>query len=148
MGFESSSARPGIGKLVRTHPAPAGSRSEPRRAPVFLSDTLALLLSGLLLLSSTASAVWDNAVEDISRDEREPVGFRGFTARLENDVFARADRNYTSGVASMLASGDMSGPVETVLLPVPMGLHAAIIKLANPGFWSGAGACPRHATWC
>ncbi len=69
----------------------------------------------------------------------ETVRFRGLTARLENDLFANTDRNYTNGVAFTAVSRDIAGSLRTECLPTPIRLHAELIKFLNPGFWSDAG---------
>lgn len=71
--------------------------------------------------------------------DEETVRFRGLTARLENDLFAGTDRNYTNGVAFMAVSHDIAGELRTECLPTPIRLHAELIKFLNPGFWSDAG---------
>lgn len=68
----------------------------------------------------------------------EVVRFRGGTARLENDLFAGIDQNYTNGVAFTAVSHDIAGKLRTECLPTPVRLHAELIKFLNPGFWSDA----------
>ncbi|MCL4744007.1 MAG: DUF2219 family protein [Burkholderiaceae bacterium] len=76
-------------------------------------------------------------------DASQTVRFRGLTARLENDLFANTDRNYTNGVAFVAASHDIAGVLQMRCLPAPVRLHAELIKFVNPGFWSDPGS-PRH----
>jgi hypothetical protein len=73
----------------------------------------------------------DCVQEDIPR-------FRGGTVRLENDMFAGTDQNYTSGVAVTLVSHDIPGRLRAGCLPAPVRLHARLIQFLNPGFWAGA----------
>lgn len=61
--------------------------------------------------------------------------FRGATARLENDLFANTDQNYTNGVAFTAVSHDITGEVKTACLPAPVRLHAELIRRLNPAFW-------------
>jgi len=68
----------------------------------------------------------------------EVVRFRGGTARLENDLFAGTDQNYTNGVAFTAVSHDIAGKLRTECLPAPARLHAELIKFMNPDFWSDA----------
>lgn len=68
----------------------------------------------------------------------EVIRFRGGTARLENDLFAGTDQNYTNGVVFTAVSHDIVGKLRTECLPTPVRLHAELIKFMNPGFWSDA----------
>ena len=97
---------------------------------------LVLLLHGLCRLPATAQAagVGDLGIGDCGPEEI--VRFRGGTARLENDLFAGTDRNYTNGIALTLVSHDIPGKLRNECLPAPVRLHAQLIKFLNPGFWS------------
>ena len=75
--------------------------------------------------------VEDCAAENIPR-------FRGGTARLENDLFAGIDQNYTSGVGFTLVSHDITGRLRAECLPAPVRLHAQLIQYLNPEFWANA----------
>ncbi len=66
---------------------------------------------------------------------QDTVRFRGGTVRLENDLFANTDQNYTNGVAFTAVSHDIIGPVKPACLPAPIRLHAQLIRYLNPGFW-------------
>ena len=66
------------------------------------------------------------------------------TARLENDLFADTDQNYTNGVAFTAVSHDMVGKLRPECLPAPVRLQAELIRYLNPGFWSDADN-PAHA---
>ena len=66
----------------------------------------------------------------------QPVLFRGFTARIENDLFVDTDRNYTSGVSVTAISEDLGATLEPQCLPWPARLHAALIRRFDPGFSS------------
>lgn len=74
----------------------------------------------------------------------DTIRFRGFTARLENDLFADTDQNYTSGVAFTAVSHDIIGQLKPECLPAPVRLQAELITLLNPGFWADA-ENPAHA---
>lgn len=96
----------------------------------------------LTLFLHMAPAIAQAANEDISRIKGckadEVLRFRGLTARLENDLFADTDQNYTNGVALTAVSHDITGKLRTECLPTPVRLHAELIKFVNPGFWSDA----------
>ncbi|HQR97054.1 MULTISPECIES: lipid A deacylase LpxR family protein [unclassified Polaromonas] len=96
----------------------------------------------LTLFLHMAPAIAQAANEDISRIKGckadEVLRFRGLTARLENDLFADTDQNYTNGVALTAVSHDIAGKLRTECLPTPVRLHAELIKFVNPGFWSDA----------
>jgi hypothetical protein len=69
---------------------------------------------------------------------QEAIKFRGVTARLENDLFADTDQNYTSGVAFTAVSHDIVGKLNPECLPTAVRLHATLITYLDPGFWSDA----------
>ena len=66
------------------------------------------------------------------------IRFRGATARLENDLFADTDQNYTSGVAFTAVSHDIFGKLNLACLPAAVRLHATLISTLDPGFWTDA----------
>ncbi len=70
----------------------------------------------------------------------QSVQWRGATLRLENDLFAGTDRNYTNGVALALVSRDIGGALRPQCLPRPIGWYARFIGWADPGFWRDSGA--------
>lgn len=75
---------------------------------------------------------------------QDAIKFRGLSARLENDLFADTDQNYTSGVAFTAVSHDLVGQLKPECLPAPVRLHAELIRYLNPGFWADADN-PAHA---
>ncbi len=70
----------------------------------------------------------------------ETLRWRGGTLRVENDLFAGTDRNYTNGVALALVSHDIDGRLRTDCLPPPLGLYVRFLDTLNPGFRQRAGA--------
>lgn len=100
---------------------------------------LVFLLSGLYMAPTMAQSVSEDT--SIIRDCKlnEVIKFRGGTARLENDLFTGTDQNYTNGVAFTLVSHDMAGRLRPECLPVPVRLHAELIRFMNPDFWADAG---------
>jgi hypothetical protein len=70
----------------------------------------------------------------------QSLRWRGGTVRLENDLLAGTDRNYTNGVALALVSHDMEGKLRPDCLPRPLGLYTRFLGRVDPGFWSRAGA--------
>lgn len=95
-----------------------------------------LLLAGALGMPAPMQASSAAAGNDCTADE--VIRFRGGTARLENDLFAGTDQNYTNGVALTLVSRDIAGRLRPECLPLPMRLHAQFIKFVNPRFWVDA----------
>ncbi|MDA3806526.1 MAG: lipid A deacylase LpxR family protein [Thiomicrorhabdus sp.] len=100
---------------------------------------LAFLLNGLFLLPVTAQAGSEDASSIRDCKPNEVIKFRGGTVRLENDLFTGTDQNYTNGVAFTLVSNDMAGRIRPECLPMPIRLHAELIKFMNPTFWADAG---------
>jgi len=102
---------------------------------------VALLLTCPTLVPGTA-----HASEPERMNGQEPCAseqtlrWRGGTVRLENDLFAGSDRNYTNGVALAMVSRDIDGRLRPECLPRPLGLYARFIGWANPGFWDDAAA--------
>lgn len=74
----------------------------------------------------------------------DTIRFRGATARLENDLFADTDQNYTSGVAFTAVSHDIFGKLNLACLPAAVRLHATLISNLDPVFWTDADN-PEHA---
>jgi lipid A 3-O-deacylase len=72
------------------------------------------------------------------------VEFRGYTARLENDLFANTDRDYTNGVSLTAISRDIPGGVDPACLPWPLRLQAALIQRLDPAFWQGDSTSPQN----
>jgi len=68
------------------------------------------------------------------RDE-DRLGFRGVTVRLENDIFAGSDQNYTSGITFAAVSHDLVGRLKTECMPAPVRLHAELIKWLDSDYW-------------
>ena len=62
--------------------------------------------------------------------------------RLENDLFAGTDGNYTNGVAMTLVSHDMDDRLRPDCLPQPLGLYTRFLGWVDPGFERGTGAEP------
>lgn len=83
-----------------------------------------------------------NAISRCKSDQM--IKFRGGTARLENDLFANTDQNYTNGVVFTAVSQDMVGKIDPTCLPAPVRLHVELIRFLNPGFWADA-ENPAHA---
>jgi lipid A 3-O-deacylase len=100
----------------------------------------AVLVFGLMMGATGATA--QEAHKDLSNanncQPHEQIKFRGLTARLENDLFADTDQNYTSGVAFTAVSHDIVGQLKPECLPAPVRLQAELITLLNPGFWADA----------
>jgi hypothetical protein len=73
---------------------------------------------------------------------------RGATVRLENDLFAGTDQNYTNGVGVTVISEDIAGRPRIDCLPMSVRLHARLIQLLDPGFWvdTDAAAAVRNVT--
>ena len=70
----------------------------------------------------------------------QTLRWRGGTARLENDLFAGTDSNYTNGVALAVVFHDIEGRLRPECLPRPLGLYTRFLGWVDPGFWHGAGA--------
>src|SRR5574340_1208142 len=98
----------------------------------------ALMLGVMLLPPARAQEVVENARSTGNCGADKEVAFRGGTIRIENDLFANTDHNYTSGVAIMAVSRDITGLLQTDCLPLPVRMHAQLIKSMNPEFWSDA----------
>lgn len=68
-------------------------------------------------------------------DSCPPMGtidYRGFTIRLENDSFAKTDRNYSHGLAFTAESHNIKNYSRTDCLPLALRLHKKIFKLITP----------------
>lgn len=69
----------------------------------------------------------------------QTLRLRGGTLRLENDLFAGTDRNYTNGVALSLISHDIVGRLRTECLPRPVALYARALRGLERSFWQRSG---------
>ena len=100
----------------------------------------AVLVFGLMMgaTSATAQEAHTDPPNANNCQPQEQIKFRGLTARLENDLFADTDQNYTSGVAFTAVSHDIVGQLKPECLPTPVRLQAELITLLNPGFWADA----------
>lgn len=100
----------------------------------------------LILCAAPVKAQTDNTpdVDVQACSASDTIRFRGATARLENDLFADTDQNYTSGVAFTAVSHDIIGKLNLGCLPAAVRLHAALISYLDPGFWADADH-PTHA---
>jgi hypothetical protein len=100
----------------------------------------------LILSAASVSAQAANTPESDVHECSAPdtIRFRGATARLENDLFADTDQNYTSGVAFTAVSHDIFGKLNLACLPAAVRLHAALISYLDAGFWADADN-PTHA---
>lgn len=107
---------------------------------------MARCLPALLLACRMLGPVSGHASEPEPAIGPEPCApeqtlhWRGGTVRLENDLFAGSDRNYTNGVALAMVSRDIDGRLRPECLPGPLGLYARFIGGVNPGFWRDAAA--------
>lgn len=72
----------------------------------------------------------------------ETLHWRGGTLRLENDLLAGTDRNYTNGVALAMVSRDMGGKIRPECLPRPLGLYTRFPGWADARFRRSAGTEP------
>lgn len=116
---------PARGKLTSTH---AG------RTPT------ALLLSCVALCSAGSHAAEPaQAVPQDACAPEQTLQWRGGTVRLENDLFADTDRNYTNGVSLTLVSHDLEGRMRPDCLPAPVGLYTRFLSWADPAFRRDAG---------
>ncbi|MBK9573642.1 MAG: lipid A deacylase LpxR family protein [Rhodoferax sp.] len=99
--------------------------------------SLALMLF-LYMAPTMAQVVSEDAPGIGACKASEVIKFRGGTARLENDLFADTDQNYSSGVALTAVSQDIIGKLKPECLPTPVRLQAELIMMLNPGFWTDA----------
>jgi len=105
----------------------------------FLVQVLVMMLIMTQVKAQVMFEITDESqVRVVPCTPQEMVGFRGVTARLENDLFAGTDRNYTNGVALTVVSRDLTGSLRTECLPSPIRLHAELIKLLKPGLWANS----------
>jgi hypothetical protein len=105
------------------------------------SKAAGALLFVVIAMSALNASAQTKPADDRDRSPcqgQEAIKFRGITARLENDLFADTDQNYTSGVAFTAVSHDMVGKLNPECLPTAIRLHATLITYLDPGFWSAA----------
>ncbi|MCZ2292712.1 MAG: lipid A deacylase LpxR family protein [Burkholderiales bacterium] len=72
----------------------------------------------------------------------EQLQWRGGSLRLENDLFAGTDHNYTNGVALTWVSRDIAGALRSECMPAPLALYTRFIAWADPQFRDEAASTP------
>ena len=102
------------------------TRVRPLRRP--WSATCLLAIGLLAPLAARAEPTQDAASIGAACTAADVIAFRGFTTRLENDLFVDTDHNYTNGVAFMAVSRDIAGRLRSECLPAPVRLHAELIN--------------------
>lgn len=65
----------------------------------------------------------------------ESIIYRGITIRLENDSFAKTDRNYSHGLTFTAESHDLKNYSQTECLTLALRLYSKFLKLITPDFW-------------
>lgn len=99
-----------------------------------------LLVCAFLSPIAAHGAVFPPSADPSACLPEQSVHWRGGTLRLENDMFAGTDRNYTNGVALTAISRDVAGTLRPECLPQPIGLYARFIGWVDPDFWRDSGA--------
>lgn len=69
-------------------------------------------------------------------DDSQRFRLRGISLRIENDAFAKTDRNYSHGMAITLESHDIKNYYQTECLPFALRVHSKLVALLTPGFWA------------
>ncbi len=72
---------------------------------------------------------------------KEEISYRGVTLRLENDSFAKTDRNYSHGLVFTAESHNLKNYFDTECLPWPLRWHSKFFNFITPDFWV------REETW-
>lgn len=111
-------------------------RRTPRRlGPPLPIGSVRRAMGVVALLGATIGASAAQAEETCEAG----AGFelRGGTLRLENDLFAGTDQNYTNGVSATLVSKDRRPGTSRDCLPGLLRVQARLIDAVNPGFWAG-----------
>lgn len=93
------------------------------------------LVPGVALAAEAARLIGPDACAP-----EQTLRWRGGTARLENDLFAGTDSNYTNGVALAVVFHDIEGRLRPDCLPRPLGLYTRFLGGVDPDFWQRAGA--------
>lgn len=117
---------------------PALHRAMLTCAVLFGRIVMVLMLGGLVLQTASAEEAAEEVPSMRHCDPDKEITFRGGILRVENDLFLNTDQDYTSGVSIAAISNDISGPLQSDCLPLPVRLHAQLIKWVNPDFWSDA----------
>src|SRR5690625_4210428 len=94
---------------------------------------MALVAIVLFALSSLPAQAADCSPEETLR-------WRGGTLRVENDLVAGTDKNYTNGVSLTLISHDLEDKLRPRCLPMPVSLYARLLNEADSKFSEKAGA--------
>ena len=103
--------------------------------------TAMLLYAGVALLPAYAMA--GSQLPGNECADSEAIRFRGFTTRLENDLFANTDHGYTNGVSVTAISNDIPAEIDPKCLPWPVQLHSALLRRYDPKYWQDGGNVAR-----
>jgi hypothetical protein len=99
----------------------------PARGIRHQSTRLRIRLLAACALLGTAAGQTEEAVTSNQQDDacmpEQSLHWRGGTLRLENDLFAGTDRNYTNGVTLALVSHDINGRLRSECMPWLLGLY-------------------------
>lgn len=106
----------------------------PPRLPLSLGS-VRMAVSVVALVGATISA--STAQAKGSCESGDGFELRGGTLRLENDLFAGTDQNYTNGVSATLVSKDRRPGMSRDCLPGLLRAQARLIDAFNPEFWAG-----------
>lgn len=128
---------PNLGPHVEPHPGPRLIRRTLRHAGRRHLRALLLVCAVFAPFAGRATESAPGAVQ--SGCAEQALRWRGGTVRLENDLFAGTDRDYTNGVAVSLVSHDIEGRLRADCLPRPLGLYVRFLDAIDPGFRQRAG---------
>lgn len=99
---------------------------------------VSLLLAYPILFPGVGQAAESARIGQDPCAQEQTLRWRGGTMRLENDLFAGTDRNYTNGVAMALVSHDVDGRLSPDCLPRPLGLYTRFLGGVDPEFRDSA----------
>lgn len=121
-----------------------------KRGGWWLRIGMAVLLAALALVAPSGNAgTTDRRASTANCDPGSAPGWRGGSVRLENDMPAGTDSNYTNGMALTVASHDLEGPLRLDCLPRPLRIYTRLLAALDPGFWrdSGSDAATRNVVF-
>lgn len=108
--------------------------SRTRREAIRRLATAGLSAGMLSVLAVSHAAGSGRSGTPASCAPEQATRWRGGTLRLENDLLAGTDRNYTNGLALALVSRDFESAPSPACLPRPIGLYGRFLDLIEPGF--------------
>ena len=100
-----------------------------------MAALLFILLCVQTLFASEKISDQDSRTNSQKCSAHDAIKLRGITLRVENDSFAKTDRDYSHGMAISVESQDIKNYLQPECLPLLIRLHSKLSQILTPNFW-------------